>query len=853
MEPFGEWLRLQRTERKLTRDEFAKRVGCSIAMLRKIEDGERHPSAQIAELIANCLDIPLEQRLTFVRVARGELRMDRLSLRSTQVAASNRSSPKTNLPIIPTPLIGRERELEQLSGLLRVPECRLLTLVGPGGIGKTRLAIETATQLENDFPDGTFFVPLAPINGSRYLVPLIADSIGFNFQGASPMDPKTQLLNYLKEKQILMLIDNLEHLLNEQSVIELLAELIQQAPGIKLITTSRESLNLQHEWVFEVHGLPIPEGEVSEGNSVELFLQRARRANVGFTAAPNDYPAILRICTLVGGTPLGIELAAAWVRTLSCVEIAKEIERGLDFLSVAARDLPVRHRSIRAVFDHSWKLLFEDEKSVLSRLSVFRGGFSLEAAEQIAGATLFTLSSLVTKSLIRRTGNGRYDLHELMRQYTADRLHENLAEEDAAHNRHCLFYLATLQQCEAALTSERQEVTLAKLNAEIDNLRTAWEWAATHRQVRQLRQAVWSWWYYYSLRGLFHEGEAMLLRAVESARTMEVSNLVDVAENELALAHLQVFPTFLALRLGRVAEAQRQMRQSLETLRRYTDQAALLDALWAQGTACMFVGQFRESSQYLRESYSLACALNRSWETETSATLIGKVEFELGNYAEAQHWLREGLALSEAHGNPVNISFAISALSQTMFALGRAEEMEPILRKRLQLVKETGNQVAKGLLMEQLAQVTFAMGNLTEANNLCQETIALYRELGDLWNLSRVLSQMGYLKLAGGNESQAKTCFIEALALAYKGHLSANAVDALAGIATAQAQGKMKTSALEIIVHILRHPTTTREAKSRAESLRAELEADLTVEQIKSTQAQAERKSFEKIVEELLR
>ena len=198
--------------------------------------------------------------------------------------------------------------MEELSQLLHDPQCRLLTLVGPGGIGKTRLAIETASHMQDAFADGVYFVPLAPVNTTRFIVPVIADAIGFAFQSASRADPKTQLFSYLKEKQVLLLMDNLEHLLAEPG-IEVLAELLANAPQVKLLATSRESLGLQDEWVFEVQGLPVPESRYAErsaqNTSVELFLQRARRAHVGFDATPEDYPAIVRICQLVEGMPLG--------------------------------------------------------------------------------------------------------------------------------------------------------------------------------------------------------------------------------------------------------------------------------------------------------------------------------------------------------------------------------------------------------------------------------------------------------------------------------------------------------------------------------------------------------------------
>src|SRR5512135_1763447 len=509
METFGEWLRQQRSLRRLTREEFASRVGCSVSALQKIEYGERRPSAQIAELMANCLDIPPGERSTFVRVARGELRVDRLSPESKPVTRTNITAPKTNLPVIPTPLIGRGREVAELSQLLRDPQCRLLTLVGPGGIGKTRLAIETASNLQDAFADGVHFVPLASANSARFIVPAIADSVGFAFHHASHADPKTQLFDYLKEKQALLLADNLEQLLTEPD-IELLAELLAHAPRVKLLVTSRESLGLQDEWVFEVQGLPVPESidaEASAQNtSVELFLQRARRAYVGYNATPEDYPAIVRICQLVDGNPLGLELAAAWVRTLSCDEIAQEIERGMDFLSVSARDLPARHRSMRAVFDHSWKLLSEEEQGVLLRLSVFQGGFRREAAEVVAEATLSVLSTLVTKSLIRRSGAGRYDLHELIRQFAAEQFAERPEEQTATQARHGGYYLTFFSQADGRLRSSAQRETLAELTAEMDNFRSAWDWAVTHGEFTLIEQSMRTFFMLYDGRGWFQEG-----------------------------------------------------------------------------------------------------------------------------------------------------------------------------------------------------------------------------------------------------------------------------------------------------------------------------------------------------------
>ncbi|PKO20431.1 MAG: SARP family transcriptional regulator, partial [Chloroflexi bacterium HGW-Chloroflexi-1] len=326
-----------------------------------------------------------------------------------------------NLPPSPTPFVGREEELAELADYLANPDCRLLTLVGPGGIGKTRLVLQVAADQTGAFVHGIHFVPLASVSSTELIVSAIAEALDLPFD--SHQDPKEQLLNYLHEKEMLLVLDNLEHLLpisissacgKGEGGAELLAEILRRAPGVVLLVTSRERLNLREEWVYTVEGLTYPEGEavgrpalsVAEGpetySAVNLFQQRARRAYQHFSLSEIERPHVVRICQLVEGMPLGVELAAAWVAVHSCEEIAQEIERNLDILTTRLRNVPARQWSVRATFEHSWQLLSETEKDIFARLSVFRGGFRREAAAVVTGASLSTLSSLLDKSLIRR-------------------------------------------------------------------------------------------------------------------------------------------------------------------------------------------------------------------------------------------------------------------------------------------------------------------------------------------------------------------------------------------------------------------------------------------------------------------
>src|SRR5262245_167678 len=428
---FGSWVRRRRKALDLLQKELASRVGCSVTALQKIERDERRPSRQLAERLAESLDVPADQRPSFLQVARGERMTERLAA-LPQVAApppeavapppeSERpqSPSRRELALPPTPLIGREAELAEVTLLLHDPQCRLLTLTGPGGIGKTRLALAAAAQLHDAFAHGVAFVALAPLVGREQVVTAIADALGCVLYGAR--ERAEQLVHYLRDKAVLLVLDNFEHLLVEAACADLICSLVRSTAGPTLLVTSREPLDIQEEWVFDVQSLPMPVSagvdDVQASSAARLFQQRARQAQAGYTLSADDNPSVVRICQLVGGAPLGIELAAAWMRTLSCQEIADEIQRNLDFLATRARDVPERHRSIRAVFEQSWSLLSAEEQRVLRRVAVFRGGFTRAAAEEVGSASLALLSALVAKSLLRRTAQGRYDLHEVLHQY----------------------------------------------------------------------------------------------------------------------------------------------------------------------------------------------------------------------------------------------------------------------------------------------------------------------------------------------------------------------------------------------------------------------------------------------------
>jgi predicted ATPase/DNA-binding CsgD family transcriptional regulator len=386
-----------------------------------------------------------------------------------------------------TPFVGRTKQLEDITTRLLDSDCRLLTLTGLGGSGKTRLATEATATIAAQFPHGMVFVALQSIPRGDLLVSAIAQAVGLTLYGEDAS--QEQLFAYLHDKTLLLILDNFEHLLDEATFV---SSLLAAAPNVTVLVTSREALHLHEEWLYPLHGLVTPPSVYStsleEYEAIQLFLSLARRIQPSFDLA-SEHDSVIRICILTAGLPLAIELAASWLKGLHVAQIAQAMQRNLDVLSTTARNVDARHRSMRAVFDQSWTLLSQDERLIFARLSVFRGGFTSDAAEQIAAAPLAALAALVEKSLIQLEATDRFGMHEVLRQYGMEQL-EAIGETEAAHVQHSRYFAKLMGRYETGLKQPQQLETMQMIERDFENIRLAWDWSVTHQQADNLHMML---------------------------------------------------------------------------------------------------------------------------------------------------------------------------------------------------------------------------------------------------------------------------------------------------------------------------------------------------------------------------
>lgn len=702
---------------------------------------------------------------------------------------ARRPTPRHNLPAALTPFVGRDAELAELASLLQAPAVRLLTLVSIGGMGKTRLALELGRGALATFADGVFVVSLAPLTDAVAIAPTIAAVLGVTLHSDDPHhggDLQQALLHALRPKQLLLILDNFEHLLTG---VDLVVDLLEAAPQVTIIVTSREHLNLRGEHQYVVHGLSYaphaPLAEAAGAAAVRLFGQSAQRVQPGFLLQAANLPTVLRICQLVQGMPLALELAAAWAGTLPLDDIAAEIAQSVDFLAVEWRDVPERQRSMRAVFEWSWQLLTAPEQQVFRQLAVFRGGFTRQAAQTVVGASLRVLTALGHKALVRvHAANGtagRYELHELLRQFAATQLIALSEEHVEVAARHAAFYLVLAETAAPKLVSAEQATWLPQIEHEHDNLRAALAWAAAHHDLTlglRLAGALWPFW---QRRCHLSEGRRWLANFLRADGADAVAPEVRATALNGAgwLAHDQ----------DDFAQADALFSEGLRLDQALGHTNRVATVLAHRGVMARGQGQYAEAVALVEESLAFARAAGDRTGVAYALFRLGLVTRERGEYARATAVYRECLATYRALGDHNGAAFALLGLGDVARDQGDAAGVLAACTESLAVGRELGQHWDVGFSLNNLALAALMQGELEQAWSLAAEALALFRIHGIRGGVIELLITQGQIACTQRDSEQAQVSLIEGVSLGWPAGphwLVATGLEELARVAGAE-------------------------------------------------------------------
>ncbi|MFO7544063.1 MAG: tetratricopeptide repeat protein [Trueperaceae bacterium] len=733
--------------------------------------------------------------------------------RSYSAADEAGTAPRPSLPTFTTPFIGRRAETRRLLEQLEDPTCRLVTIVAPGGMGKTRLSLAVAEDAKTSFRDGARFVALAPVPNPNGIVYAIADALPFELSGQR--QPLDQVVDALQDRQLLLVLDNFEHLLEGAGLVQ---EILERAPRVKALVTSRAGLNLHMEWRFELHGLTLPEreatlagakGEAQETDAWRLFQQTARRVQPHRTFDDLDAAAVARICRLVEGMPLAIELAASWLTVLSPREIAEEIVRSIDVLETEARDVPERQRSIRAMFASSWSQLTPAEQAVFMRCCVFRGGFRREDAEAVAGAGLRSLRTLSNRAFLVRRGE-RYHIHHLLRQFGEEKLAEaDLVDETREH--HGIHFLARLQELDELRRTGRTREFLSAIDKDYPNLRVMWSWAEAQQRVRELERMVGAVEHYFVQRTRYDEGVSMFDDAIAS---LDRAN----PEHHVAIGRLLVARGWLRIRTGERTLALGDAQEAEVLLAPFGARPALCECVNLQGVIHGIAGAYHEAKASFERALTLANELGEESLASFCLNNLAITEKNLGDFARAERHYREALALGRSKGENVAVVRYLNNLGLLLRARGNVDEAATLLEEGIALAQRLELRQPSGHLYSSLGKLALDRDRLDEAADHLEQALRLARETQSRDLEAEVLADVGRIAAARGDEGAAAT-FREGLALARKVESPRVCLQFVIEVAWMWASDGRIDDAKRLTRLALHHPATDGATRERAERL----------------------------------
>ncbi|MBV7326982.1 AAA family ATPase [Chloroflexi bacterium TSY] len=747
-----------------------------------------------------------------------------------------------NLPTSSKPFVGRQDELAKISQQLNDPNCRLLTLVGPGGIGKTRLAIEAAANQIERFLHGVLFVSLIGLTSTKHLATAIAEAMEYPIQGNQ--HPDKQLLDWLRNKELLLVLDNYEHLLPNTN---LLKQILLDAPSVKLFVTSRERLNLQIESLHHLVGLNFPSFEIPRErkpdkgaySAVDLFVQTASRVqpHIVLDEARAD---VNRICQLVEGMPLGIELAAGWMHLLTSQQIIEQLEKDIEVLHTTASDVPLRHRSLRNVFDSSWEMLSVEEQTILAKLAIFRGRFTFATAETIAGATLSVLSVLLDKSLLRRADDGRFELHELVRQYSMGQLSAYPNEYMSTLNQYIDFYAHFLSERKHQLRGPDQKVVRKEIRMEFGNIRQVWNWSIKHRRLSALQKMTRSLMDFYDIQGWFNEGQAAFGRAIQAFTTEDslcsrsspddtMDQTRDAQHQEL-LGQLYACHGWLCFTAGRHIQARGFLQKSLQLLppgNTYTkNDSESIYPLVTLSSIAFAQGEYQQARRYINNALRWQRKVGERWEEAYTLGQLALVLLALGEPEQAYHSQQDGLAIAAEIGDQRLIALGTNFLSPILCLLGDYKSAKQMAQQGLEMSRSIHHVWGGALAQFHLGVVSALTGEHLTAYEHFQNGLAEFRRTGDPWGTANTLSQLAPIATLLQQHDDAIDYTLEALRLAVESNLAPVMLDVLASAAAILAQNQQTSQAHALLTLVHTRPESTAVAKLKATMIAAMLPTD---------------------------
>lgn len=817
------------------------------------------------------------------------------------VGSSGPAEASTSLPDLPEPLpaaalaqppirklprttgfVGRRGEVADIIRRLTDPDCRLLTLTGPGGIGKTQLALEVAHTIaegwagDEEIADGVLFVPLAAVSTPGGIISALADAAGFPFSSTAP--PERQIVDYFHTKRMLIVLDNFEHL---RAGAESVGELLAAAPGVRLLVTSREALNLVEEWFHPVDGLSFPGEDVAVGDvgqlarfdAVQLFEQRARRLRSDFNLA-QERERVVRLCRLVEGMPLALELAASWLKVLPIDHVVSALERGLDILTTRDRSTPERHKNMREVLASSWRLLPVQEQAALARLAVFRGGCSAHAAEAVAGATHTLLAGLIDASLLRGGSAGRFQLHELVRQFAAEKLGADAEVLGATQALHAAYYLEFLLGRAHRLERGDRHAAVAEIAAEAENVRAALVWAIDHGDVEHIDRVLASCFDYYEAHGSYMEGaelfdaivamtdrldaesaastarlraRALIRRGAFRAMLGAYAAAVDDLERGSSAAHeheLVLDVAYAHLMLGMVerwggdmAAAGQRCQSALEIATANGNDLLVAQALHGLAFSAIYRGEYGEGERLARQS--LLAAAERVELRAQALHLVAMAAVWDGEYQIAETTWRESLALFESLGDRSGIATASAGVGWAVrCAGGRLDEASAFSERALGIARDLGRRMQITYYLGNLALIALARDDNAQAEAYGREGLAIARALNSPIYISYHLCNLGQVATQRHEFDTARRLLSEALSSVLERRLWTNVSRVLFQVALlfeheAAAGGAdepnlaRRVRAVELVTAITHWPATWHEYKVRAGHLLEQLRREL--------------------------